>query len=170
MANATRIIGLAKLHQKLKRMPDLAKAQIRRAMELGADEIVAMAKSLAPDGDTGRLKDSIGWTWGKAPRGSLTLGKVAESNLGGELTITIYAGNDEAFYARWVEFGTRPHAVGQGSDISVGKGGKQSGAMHPGSAARPFFYPSYRANKKRTVSRIRRAVNNAAKEAAAGSS
>lgn len=148
MASATRIIGLAKLHKKLQRMPDVAKARIRTAMEQGANEIVAMMRNLVPV-DSGALRDSIGWTWGKAPQGAMTIGKMAASNLAGELTITIYAGTRDkklgeadAYYARFVEFGTK------------------------NMAASPYFYVSYRANKKKVRSRIRRATTAAAKEVA----
>lgn len=151
MASATRIIGLAKLHKKLQRMPDIAKARIRAAMEQGANEIVAMMRNLVPV-DSGALRDSIGWTWGKAPQGAMTIGKMAASNLAGELTITIYAGTRDkklgeadAYYARFVEFGTK------------------------NMAASPYFYVSYRANKKKVRSRIRRATTAAAKEVAGSS-
>lgn len=151
MASATRIIGLAKLHKKLQRMPDVAKARIRTAMEQGADEIVAMMRNLVPV-DSGALRDSIGWTWGKAPHGAMTIGKMAASNLASELTITIYAGtrdkklgDADAYYARFVEFGTKH------MDAS------------------PYFYVSYRANKKKVRSRIRRATTAAAKEVAGSS-
>lgn len=148
MVSAAKIIGLAKLHRKLQRMPEAAKAQIKTAMEKSADEIVAMARNLAPV-DSGALRDSIGWSWGKAPQGAMTLGKVAAASLAGDLTITIYAGtrdkklgDADAFYVRWVEFGTKKMD------------------------AQPFFFPSYRANKKRARSNIRRAVTKAAKEVA----
>lgn len=151
MANATRIIGLAKLHKKLQRMPEVAKAKIKAAMEQGADEIVAMMRNLVPV-DSGALRDSIGWTWGKAPQGAMTIGKMAASNLASELTITIYAGtrdkklgDADAYYARFVEFGTKH------MDAS------------------PYFYVSYRANKKKVRSRIRRATTAAAKEVAGSS-
>lgn len=151
MASATRIIGLAKLHKKLQRMPDVAKTKIKAAMEQGADEIVAMMRNLVPV-DSGALRDSIGWSWGKAPQGAMTLGKMAANNLAGELTITIYAGtrdkklgDADAYYARFVEFGTKHMA------------------------ASPYFYVSYRANKKKVRSRIRRAVTKAAKEVAGSS-
>lgn len=157
MASATRILGLAKLQRKLNRMPEVAKKRIMEAMEKSADEIVRMAQSLVPvlkDPDdrrrAGALKDSIGWTWGKAPQGAITLGKVAEASLGGDLTITVYAGSrdkkrgaDDAFYARWVEFGTQK--------------------MN----AHPYFFPAYRSNKKSASRSIRSAVTKAAKEVAA---
>lgn len=151
MASATKIIGLAKLHKKLQRMPDVAKTKIKAAMEQGADEIVAMMRNLVPV-DSGALRDSIGWTWGKAPQGAMTIGKMAASNLASELTITIYAGtrdkklgDADAYYARFVEFGTKHMA------------------------ASPYFYVSYRANKKKVRSRIRRATTAAAKEVAGSS-
>jgi len=136
-----RIIGLAKLQEKLNRMPQIAKDQIKQALEASADEIVEMAKRLVPV-DKGALRDSIGWTWGKVPKGAITLGKVAEASLAGDLTITIYAGNSDAFHARWVEFGTQKMK------------------------AQPYFYPAYRATKKRAKSRVRRSVTKAAKRVA----
>ena len=70
----------------------------------------------------------------------------------------ISAGNTFVRYAHLVEFGTAPHA----------QGGKFAGTMHPGTPAKPFFYPMYRLGKKRAKSRITRGVNRAAKKVAAG--
>lgn len=148
--------GMKELQRKLDRLPQVAKTRIREAMEQGAQEIVDLAKSLVPV-DTGSLRDSIGWTYGRAPKGALAIGKV--ESLGGDLTITIYAGNSQAFWARWVEFGTASHTAG----------GKFEGATIPAIPASPFFYVSYRANRKKVKSRITRAINKAAKEVAAGS-
>ena len=119
----------------------MAKDQIRQALEAAADEIVEMAQRLAPV-DKGELRDSIGWTWGKAPKGSITLGKVAENSLAGDFTITVFAGNGVAYYARFVEFGTQKMP------------------------AQPYFYPAYRATKKRAKSRVRRSITKAAKAVA----
>ncbi|MBW9113152.1 HK97 gp10 family phage protein [Rhizobium cauense] len=149
-----KIEGLKRLQAKLDRLPEKVKQRIREAMEAGADEIVALAKSLVHD-DTGELRDSIGWTYGRAPKGAMTLATV--ENTGGDLTITIYAGNSEAFYARWVEFGTSAHIAG----------GKFAGARIPAQPARPFFYVSFRVSRKRVKGRITRAINKAAKEVAA---
>ena len=141
MASSARILGLAKLHKKLARMSQGAKDEIQKALEAAADEIVDMAKRLAPV-DQGELRDSIGWTWGKAPKGAITLGKVAEASLAGDLTITVFAGNSQAYYARFVEFGTQKMP------------------------AQPYFYPAYRATKKRAKSRVRRSLTKAAKAVA----
>ncbi|PDS97521.1 hypothetical protein CO659_12715 [Rhizobium sp. S9] len=150
------IKGLKELQRKLDRLPQVAKERIREAMEQGAGEIVTMMRSLVPT-DSGDLRDSIAWTWGRAPKGAMTLGKV--QSVGGDLTITVYAGNATAYYARFVEFGTASHTAG----------GKFAGATIPAIPASPFFFVSYRANRKKVKSRITRAINKAAKEVAAGS-
>jgi HK97 gp10 family phage protein len=95
-----------------------------------------MMKRLVPV-DKGDLRDSIGWTWGEVPAGAAQFFK----SRGGDpdLTATIYAGDDKAFYARLVEFGT----------VKTGE--------------HPYFFPSYHANKKRAKRRIKRAATEAAK-------
>lgn len=120
----------------------MAKDAIKQALEQSANDIVTMAKSLVPV-DKGELRDSIGWTWGRPPKGAITLGKVAASQIATDLTITIYAGNSDAYYARWVEFGTQKMG------------------------AQPYFFPSYRANKKQSRQRLSRAINQAAKKVSA---
>lgn len=136
--------GVKSLDRKLRAFPEAARREIAKAMERSAEEVVALARSLVPV-DTGRLRDSIGWTWGSAPKGSIALGTVRQSGKGtGNMAITIFAGNDEAFWARWVEFGT----------------------SH--SRASPYFFPSYRAVRKRIRGRVTRAINKSAKTVAAG--
>ncbi|MGM4911437.1 HK97-gp10 family putative phage morphogenesis protein [Rhizobium sp. 768_B6_N1_8] len=151
---AATIKGLKELQRKLDRLPQVVKARIREAMEQGAQEIVDLAKSLAPYDS---LRDSIGWTWGRAPKGAITIARVEST--GGDLTITVYAGNSEVYWARWVEFGTAAHTAG----------GKFAGAQIPAQPAKPYFFVSFRASRKKVKSRITRAINKAAKEVAAGS-
>ncbi|TWF53263.1 HK97 gp10 family phage protein [Neorhizobium alkalisoli] len=151
-----KILNLARLERKLRRLPKLVVDNIRSEMEAVADDIVAMMKNLVPV-ESGALRESIGWTWGKAPKGSMVLA-TAKASLGADLTITIYAGNDEAYWARWVEFGTAPH---------INKG-LYAGSQNPGTRAQPFFYVSWRANKKPAKRAIRKATRNAARAVAAG--
>ncbi|CAN7431358.1 HK97 gp10 family phage protein [Rhizobium rhizogenes] len=141
----TKILNLARLDRKLKRLPDLVKSKIQTEMGKAADEIVGLMKRLAPvlaeeaqGRRPGALRDSIGWTWGKAPKGAGIVANV-KSQLAGDLTITIYAGNAEAFYARWQEFGTQ--------DMP----------------ASPYFYVSWRSGKKPALRQVRKAVRDAAK-------
>lgn len=143
------------------------KTAIKAEMEAVASEIVSMMKSLAPE-QSGDLRDSIGWTWGKRPKYSQVMA-VAKASLAGEMTITIFAGNSKVRYAHLVEFGTAPHVIKAQEGKALGKGGIfGSEVHHPGATAKPFFYVSWRANKKKARSRIARATRKAAKEVAAG--
>ena len=139
--------GLASLNRKMTvTIPAKVREAVAKALEQGATEIVNFAKALVPV-DSGALRDSIGWTWGDAPKGSITIGKVARRK-DGDMVITIYAGtrskdlgNMDAFYARFVEFGTQ------------------------NMTARPFFYPAYRTVKRRVKGRVTRNMRKAIKEA-----
>lgn len=149
MALRSTILGRAKLERKLKRLPEAAKEAIRVAMASAADDITDMMRSLVPY-KTGALYDSIGWSWGPAPKGSLIVAQV-KGKLGSELTITIYAGSRDksrgdmdAYWARWVEFGT----------VKM--------------KAQPYFFVSWRANRKSAVAGVRKATRKAARDVAAG--
>lgn len=136
----TRILGLHRLERKLARLPARAKAEIRAAMEAAAEAMVATMKSLVKE-ETGALRDSIGWTWGRAPKGAGIVAQ-AKSRMAADLTLTIYAGNAEAFYARFQEFGTA------------------------NTSAQPFFFVAYRAHRKTAKRRIRAATRKAARKEA----
>ncbi|RUM99156.1 HK97 gp10 family phage protein [Pseudaminobacter arsenicus] len=152
---ATKIIGLKRLNAKLKKLPKAAEMAVKEAMEQGANEIVAMMKSLVAV-DSGDLRDSIGWTWGEAPKYSQRIASIKARD--GKLALTIFAGNNKVRYAHLVEFSTRAHV----------NGGKFAGSMHPGTKAQPFFFVSWRALRRRTKSRITRAITKSAKQVAAG--
>jgi len=127
--------GVAQLRKKLTvTMPKRVEDATRKAMEAGAEELVAMMKRLAPV-DKGDLQISISWTWGAAPKGSVVLAKSKPDSRG--MRITIFAGGDEAPHARWKEFGT----------IKM--------------PADPFFFPSWRALRRRIRSRIVRNMKKA---------
>lgn len=131
--------GLDKFNARWRKIPKAARVNVRAAMEDLANDIVEEMWSRAPHGATGVLGASIGWTWGEAPKGSLTIGTVGGREYGA-LRITIYAGGGDAFYARFQEFGT---------------------VKMP---ANPFFFPVWRARKRRVKGRISRAISKAIKE------
>jgi len=142
------IQGLDKLKRKFSALPEAMQAEIRKAQEAGAEDMAGMARRLVPH-DSGALEASIGWTYGDPPTGSIGGGggsKAPPSQATGTGTdrISVYAGDAKAYYARWVEFGTvaRP--------------------------ATPFFFPAYRALKKKNKSRNTRAMSKVAKRIAAG--
>lgn len=137
--------GLDKLRARFRALPKALQESARKTLEENAEEIVGMMRRLAPV-ESGALRNSINWTWGAAPAGSMTVGKVAESE-DSEISITIYAGTrdkslgeSDAYYARFQEFGTRKMA------------------------ANPFFFPSVRAHKARGRARLIRNAKKAAKD------
>lgn len=187
---ATKVKGLQSLQAKLKNLPVQTRSAIKQALAESADEMVAMMKSLAPVGPpsgqqrkkgakAGALRDSITQTWGdgSAPKYAAfqkRKGKKASPVSGDpDLSVRISAGNSKVRYAHMVEFGTAPHTI-RGRKIGLLKrramgvdGRLGTKVEHPGTAAQPFFFPAYRALRKRVKSRISRATNRAAKAAAA---
>jgi len=136
---ATKFVGVAKFKRRLAAIPERSKPAIRAAIAKSAEDIVTMMKRLVPV-DQGDLRNSIGWRFGDAPKGSRVVGKT--QGIDPDLTATIFAGDDLAFYAAMVEFGTVANK------------------------AQPYFFPAYHANKKAAKSRIKRAATKAAKETA----
>lgn len=111
---------------RLKRVAPAIKSRVNAALEAGAAEYAGMMRRLAPRQE-GDLIESI----------------VYYARIDSEgLVWRVQAGDDEAFYARWVEFGT------------------------PNRAATPFFYPSIRALRRRVKSRIVRAWRAGIRETA----
>jgi len=138
--------GTAKLRARFKAVPQKIIDEVARALEVEAAKIVGDMKRLVPV-DSGALRESIGWTWGDAPKGSISVGKVKGRKFD-QVSITIYAGTrdkglgkGDAFYARFQEFGT----------VKM--------------AANPFFYPAWRANKSSARSAMKRAINKAVRKA-----
>ena len=130
---------------KLKQIPDVAVDAARQAMEEVAQEIVEAMRAAAPKGKTGRLRDSIGWTWGDLPPGTFMIDEIRSGRNQGDqyatLRIKIYAGAGEGFYARFQEFGTRSQP------------------------AQPFFFSTWSKEKAKFRRRIRERVRKRIKEA-----
>lgn len=132
------------MKQKLASIQPKIIAAVKPRMEVYAAQVVAQMKMLVPV-ESGALRDSIGWTWGDAPKGALSIAKVGGRQVEG-LWITIYAGtrdkalgDRDAFYAHMQEFGTRHHK------------------------ANPFFYPVWRSNRRRIRSGLTLEIKKAVK-------
>jgi HK97 gp10 family phage protein len=162
-----------RFQRKLAELPKAVAEAARSAIEEGAAEMVAAMKNLVPVRH-GDLRDSIGWCWGLPPKGAHALFFVSARSLtilgGGTRPtgdfITIFAGDEKAFYARWVEFGTHARAPGAYRDERNRKrnAGKRG---HPATPPEPFFYPVWRSYKKSVKAHIARKVNAAIKKIAA---
>ena len=136
-----------RLRARLAKIPDIAREAAAAAMEEGAQEIVDAMKMAAPI-ESGDLRDSIGWTWGEVPAGSFMIDEIRSGKNKGDqyatMRIKIYAGNREAFYARFIEFGTKT-----------------------GVRAQPFFFAAYKkwGGKAKFRARVRAAIRKRIKEA-----
>lgn len=138
--------GVKALEKRLtKTIPEAIRKAASDAMEKGAQEVVDMMKRRVPR-DTGELANTIGWSWGDAPKGSMIIGEVQNRKYN-TMRILIFAGSEKTRVgsrnqfqlARLLEFGTQE--------------------MGP----KPFFFGSWRANKKRVRSRVTRAIREAIK-------
>jgi hypothetical protein len=147
--------GVAQLRAKFARVPDLVKDELVAALEKSARELVSEMNAIKPIPEI-----TIGWTWGDVPKGALKIGEFRGNDYG-RLSIKVYAEAHTSEYmtetgfpavARWFEFGTAER---------FHKSGKSTGRI----TARPYFYPTMRANKSRIKGRITRAVNKGMKRA-----
>lgn len=141
--------GVPQLNKLLtKTIPARVNQAARDAMEKGANELVAMMRSFVPV-QSGALRESIGWTWGKAPKDSTEIATSEGDEKGNR--ITIYAGNSKTMVgsrnqfqlARLQEFGTV--------------------AMR----SNPFFFPAWRTLRTRIRSRITREIKKAIRASSA---
>jgi len=129
--------GIGRLQQRLNAMPKAIKEAVQPALLKSAQENAATMKQLVPV-DDGDLKDSIAVTLA----GQTT---PAYSQPGGSMTVpenavAITVGNSKVRYAHLVEYGTKK------------------------APAQPFFWPTVRLLKKRTKSRISRAMGKAVRD------
>jgi HK97 gp10 family phage protein len=135
-----KVEGRGELKRKFAAMPRAVREEVKAALVKSADELVGMQKRLVPV-KTGALRDSIHY-------------EIEDDGL----RATVTAGDKEAFYARFVEFGTPPHE----------NQGEFKGSENPGAPARPFFFVSYRALRKPIKSRLSRAITAGIKKVAKG--
>jgi bacteriophage HK97-gp10 putative tail-component len=137
--------GVRALRRRFAKVPQNVKDEAVVVLERYANRIVIDMKNLVPVKE-GDLRDSIGWTWGEAPAGSLTIGKVF-GNQFGKIKITIYAGNKKTIVTNkaGIEF-------------------QNARIQEFGANATPFFFPPYRANRGAVKSALTRAVRKGFKK------
>lgn len=165
--------GVESLRRKLAMMGQQVRRDLEKAVLSGAEDIAKTAKHLAPR-DSGDLQASIGATLGDPPPTSATGALRPSAKQSGKarergIYASAYAGNNTAFYARWVEFGTkatpyRPSRRNANYKRTVIM--TKAYAAHAATPAQPFFFPAYRVNKKRARARIARSISRSIKQAA----
>ena len=146
MSETVIIKGLQELQAALDKLPAKIEANIvRGALRAGAKVIEAQARAIAPvaaptaenarlyGGRPGLLRDSI---------------RVSVNLVRGRVTAAIKAGGRgrkgqaSAYYARWVELGTKPHRIVAGPGKLLPVGGGVKSVMHPGASKKGFLRPA----------------------------
>lgn len=163
--------GLDRLKAQIRSIAPAVKMANELALARAASAMSGAVKRAAPDN---KLKASTGWAKaGQTPKtgatGALRTQSSASAMAKGEegLAVEIYSGDDDAFWARWTEFGTQPHSLAPKADISRGKR-QGGGAMHPGARAQPYFFPTIRAQKRGAKLMVARENRKALKGVATG--
>lgn len=147
MARA-RLRGKKRFALKMRLLKPEVRKEIEGAQAANARDMADLARKWAPVGDYaggGALRDST---------------KAIGESEGPVIRWRVVSGDAEAFYARFVEFGTAPSTVGQRVTNASGRS-RKAGRTHPGTPAQPYFFPAYRALRKRMRGRLSRAFSRA---------
>ena len=150
MSRFKNITGADVVQKGLKGLPLKMAEEIAAAINKGGQELRDRAKQLAPARrHSGELRRSIEVRDLAFRRVAATKKYGVSKRVGVIVGVFPNENGGKAYYARYVEFGTAPHAIGRG--------------IHPGATARPFLFPAYWSLRKRIRGRINRATRKAAK-------
>jgi HK97 gp10 family phage protein len=156
MSRKSMVIGGPRIRRILRAMPQEGRKEIADALDRGIRMVQATAVALAPS-DTGNLKRTL------AMKGAI--GK-REGGLRVEFGLRTRRLQKKAYYASFVEFGTKGYRAG--SVRVSGRKGKNGRAFFkgvdndiPARPAQPFLRPAFDAN----YVAIRRIVNGAVRSA-----
>lgn len=132
----------ARAKSKFLKLSPTIRRHVTEALRENAEELTEAIRRRVPV-DDGDLRDSVQWAKG-LPKGKLSDGSVREAGAQADLSVRVVAGDKRSFYAPFVEFGSRD------------------------TPAQPFFFPTYRALKRKLKARLSRAVGKAVKEVQGG--
>jgi HK97 gp10 family phage protein len=158
-----KITGEAEMAKALQGLPSKIKKDVAfAAMVAAVQPTVLAAKALAPVGETGELKKSIGFVVRQYRRGDVTYGIIgARRGFGTKKT-------DPAKYAHLVEFG---HAIAVGGKLFRGvnpfKNVKATGVLAGFVAPRPFLRPAWEATKTEVIAILSRVLGQGIEAAVA---
>ncbi len=122
-------------------LPAAIRQEVGDALDENAEELAEAIRRRVP-ADGGDLTASVRWERGKAAqsRGGV---QTRAAGADADLTVRVIEGDDDTFYAGYVEHGT---------------------VNHP---AQPHFFPTYRQLRRQLQARLRRAVTKAVRWKAA---
>lgn len=147
MSETVTIKGLSELQKFLDELPaKMERNVVRGGLRAGAKVVMDGAQSLAPVGEpsatvarryggrSGALRDSI---------------RIKTGARGGKVTASVVVGGKgkwgaDVFYARFVEYGTRPHWITSRKNgaLSIGGIAFAKAVHHPGARPQPFMRPA----------------------------
>lgn len=170
-----KVEGLANFKRKFDTFPLHVAGGIQKALDKSAEEIRARAAAIAPrspgGGELAKAIEVKRTLEGFNAGGSVGRAILSGSTGGGGLTryIGVFPEKSGAagWYAAFVEFGTAKRAAGKKYTQASGRK-RTSGNTHPGTPARPFLRPAFFSLQARSVNRVKRAINKAAKGMARG--
>jgi len=165
-----KVAGLERLKLRVAGIPKEVRAATKAALRKNAQELTAAQKSLVP-AESGDLRHSIGYTFGPYKPANSNVRGVSSGAVGEidpDLTVIVHAGDEKAYYAAMVEFGTAPHEIKPKKAPALRLKGNRyvERVDHPGSEPHPFFFPPYRMMRRRLKGRVTRAMRKAVKDAA----
>lgn len=154
--------GVPALKRRFSRFTANIRDEVSRQLEKEAEKIVSVMRAMAPIKD-GDLVASIGWTWGDAPTGSVTLG-VVRGNEFEQLRVTIYAGGTgKTSRTQDRASGSRKRDQGRGGTFESDNVFYQEfGTLKM--PANPFFFPAWRTERARVKANLNNAVRRAVKK------
>lgn len=137
---AIEIKGGKELYDQLQQLPaQIERNVLRGALRAGALVIEEEAKLMVPV-KSGKLRDSI---------------RVSVRAAQGRVFATIRAGNAQAFYAHFVEFGTAAHEERpQGAKSLFFAGLNRTVVEHPGAQPKPFMRPALDARAQAAIDAV----------------
>lgn len=145
-----KINGRDRMRKVLKALPVEIRKQLRAETFAAAQDMANMMRRLVPV-DHGDLQKSIKVDHGDVVPELYNKSRARRVEKDPELAAVIHV---DEFYAAFREFGTSPH-INQG---------KFAGTENPGTPAQPYFWPSYRSQKKQAIARINKAARRGIKQ------
>lgn len=129
MSELLHVGGLAALERAMGELPlKLERNVVRGALRAGSKVFLQEARRRVPV-KTGALRKSI---------------RISVRRIKGQLVATTKAGNQQAFYAHMVEFGTGAHVIKASKAKALDVGGHPVRSVrHPGAHAQPFMRPAF---------------------------
>lgn len=141
-----------RLTRLLRKLPDRVQEAIQAPIADYAEAVLQGARSRVPQRyrHTGQLRKAI-------------TKRIAKDGLTARVGVLSKRGKESAFYAHFVEFGTRPHSIAKGG--ATKRGARVFHRPHPGAKAHPFLFPAAEAAKNPFIAEMNKAVRQALEDA-----